>query len=62
MVMYEIMCGILPLYSRDQQVLFELILNEEFKFPARLSEVAKALLALWTAAKDSSQMVQVSHK
>ena len=44
-VMYEMMCGKLPFYSRDQEVLFELILNEEVKFPARLSEVAKALLS-----------------
>ena len=44
-VMYEMMCGKLPFYSRDQEVMFELILNEEVKFPARLSEVAKALLS-----------------
>nr|QIA61837.1 RAC serine/threonine-protein kinase [Halichondria panicea] len=43
-VMYEMMCGRLPFYSRDHEVLFELILVEEVKFPARLSEVAKSLL------------------
>ena len=43
--MYEMMCGRLPFYSRDHEVLFELILVEEIKFPARLSEVAKALLS-----------------
>jgi RAC serine/threonine-protein kinase len=43
-VMYEMMCGRLPFYSRDHEVLFELILVEEIKFPARLSEVAKSLL------------------
>lgn len=44
-VMYEMMCGRLPFYSRDHEVLFELILVEEIKFPARLSEVAKSLLS-----------------
>ena len=44
-VMYEMMCGRLPFYSRDHEVLFELILVEELKFPARLSEVAKSLLS-----------------
>ncbi len=43
--MYEMMCGRLPFYSRDHEVLFELILVEEIKFPARLSEVAKSLLS-----------------
>ena len=44
-VMYEMMCGRLPFYSRDHEILFELILMEEVKFPARLSEVAKSLLS-----------------
>lgn len=44
-VMYEMMCGRLPFYSRDHEVLFELILVEEIKFPARLSDVAKLLLS-----------------
>ena len=44
MVMYEMMCGRLPFYSRDHEVLFELILVEEVKFPARLSIEAKSLL------------------
>ena len=43
-VMYEMMCGRLPFYSRDHEVLFELILMEEVKFPARLSTDAKGLL------------------
>ena len=43
-VMYEMMCGRLPFYSRDHEVLFELILMEEVKFPARLSTDAKSLL------------------
>ena len=44
-VKHEMIFGKLPLYARDKEVLFELILNEEVKFPARLSEVAKALLS-----------------
>ena len=44
-VMYEMMCGRLPFYSRDHEVLFELILMEEVKFPARLSGDAKGLLS-----------------
>ena len=44
-VMYEMMCGRLPFYSRDHEVLFELILVEEVKFPARLSESARSLLS-----------------
>ena len=42
--MYEMMCGRLPFYNRDHEVLFELILVEEVKFPARLSEISKSLL------------------
>lgn len=44
-VMYEMMCGRLPFYSRDHEVLFELILVEEIKFPARMSDVSKSLLS-----------------
>lgn len=44
-VMYEMMCGRLPFYSRDHEILFELILMEDVKFPARLSEIAKSLLS-----------------
>lgn len=43
-VLYEMMCGRLPFYSRDHEVLFELILMEEVKFPGRISEIAKSLL------------------
>ena len=42
--MYEMMCGRLPFYNRDHEVLFELILTEEVKFPQRLSDQAKSLL------------------
>lgn len=44
-VMYEMMCGRLPFYSRDHEVLFELILVEEVKFPARLTALAKGILS-----------------
>ncbi len=35
-VMYEMMCGRLPFYSRDHEILFELILMEDIKFPRHL--------------------------
>lgn len=44
-VLYEMMCGRLPFYNRDHEVLFELILTEDVKFPARISERAKSILA-----------------
>ena len=43
-VMYEMMCGRLPFYNRDHDILFELILVEEVKFPKTLSAEAKNLL------------------
>lgn len=43
-VMYEMMCGRLPFYNRDPEVLFELILMEDIRFPRTLSESAKSLL------------------
>jgi len=43
-VMYEMMCGRLPFYNRDPEVLFELILMEEIRFPRTISDSAKALL------------------
>jgi len=43
-VMYEMMCGRLPFYNRDPEVLFQLILMEEIRFPRTLSENAKSLL------------------
>jgi serine/threonine protein kinase len=43
-VMFDMMCGRLPFDSRDRQVLFELILVGELKFPARLSLESKSLL------------------
>uniref|UniRef100_A0A7I4YSC9 non-specific serine/threonine protein kinase n=1 Tax=Haemonchus contortus TaxID=6289 RepID=A0A7I4YSC9_HAECO len=44
-VMYEMMCGRLPFYSRDHQKLFELIMASELRFPSKLSAEAKQLLA-----------------
>jgi len=43
-VMYEMMCGRLPFYNRDHEILFELILMEDIRFPKTLSEYAKNLL------------------
>lgn len=42
--MYEMMCGRLPFYNRDPEILFELILMEEVRFPKTISENAKSLL------------------
>ena len=44
-VMYEMMCGKLPFYSRDHDTLFELILVKEAQFPPTLSVEAKSLLS-----------------
>lgn len=43
-VLYEMMCGRLPFYNRDAEVLFELILMEDIRFPRTLSEAARTLL------------------
>lgn len=39
------MCGRLPFYNRDHDVLFTLIIMEEVKFPKNISTEAKDLLA-----------------
>jgi len=44
-VLYEMLCGRLPFYNRDHEVLFELILNEEVRFPSRLSDISKSILS-----------------
>ncbi|XP_018326395.1 RAC serine/threonine-protein kinase isoform X1 [Agrilus planipennis] len=44
-VMYEMMCGRLPFYNRDHDVLFTLIIMEDVKFPKTLSGEAKDLLS-----------------
>ena len=43
--MYEMMCGRLPFYNRDHDILFELILLQQVKFPRTLSEDATSLLS-----------------
>jgi len=43
-VMYEMMVGRLPFYNREPELLFELILMEEIRFPRTLSKNAKSLL------------------
>ncbi|CAH1791625.1 unnamed protein product [Owenia fusiformis] len=43
-VMYEMMCGRLPFYNRDHEVLFELILLEDIRFPRTISTEACSLL------------------
>lgn len=44
MVLYEMMIGRLPFYNRDPEILFELILMEEVRFPRNLSKSARSLL------------------
>ncbi|CAG9583487.1 unnamed protein product [Danaus chrysippus] len=44
-VLYEMVCGRLPFYNRDHEVLFELILQEEVRFPRALSAACRSLLA-----------------
>ena len=44
-VMYEMMCGRLPFYNRDHDVLFELILMDDLRFPPGLSRDARCLLS-----------------
>jgi RAC serine/threonine-protein kinase len=44
-VMYEMMCGHLPFYNRNHEVLFDLILHEEIRLPDNLSPAAKDILS-----------------
>lgn len=44
-VMYEMMCGHLPFYNRNHEVLFDLILHEEIRLPDHLSPSAKDILS-----------------
>lgn len=44
-VMYEMMCGRLPFYSRDHETLFERILMEDISLPSMLSSDGRALLS-----------------
>ena len=42
--MYEMICGHLPFYNKNHEVLFDLILHEEIRLPDLLSPVAKDIL------------------
>ncbi|KAK0411710.1 hypothetical protein QR680_005798 [Steinernema hermaphroditum] len=44
-VMYEMMCGRLPFYSKDHDKLFEMILASTLRFPNKLSPEARILLS-----------------
>ena len=44
-VLYEMMCGRLPFYSRDHEVLFEMILTDDVQFPKHVTRSACSLLA-----------------
>uniref|UniRef100_H2Z684 non-specific serine/threonine protein kinase n=1 Tax=Ciona savignyi TaxID=51511 RepID=H2Z684_CIOSA len=44
-VMYEMMCGRLPFYNRDHDILFELILMDDLRFPSGLSREGRSLLS-----------------
>jgi len=44
-VMYEMMTGRLPFYSRDQSKLFTAIMNDKLSLPGSISSPAKALLS-----------------
>lgn len=43
--MYEMICGRLPFYNSDHDILFTLILAEEVKFPRNISVEARSLLS-----------------
>jgi len=43
-VVYEMLCGRLPFYSREHERLFELILSGRPRFPTQTSQEARSLL------------------
>jgi RAC serine/threonine-protein kinase len=43
-VLYEMLCGRLPFYSREHEKLFEMILNNNIRFPSSLQADARILL------------------
>ncbi|OON18046.1 kinase domain protein, partial [Opisthorchis viverrini] len=55
-VMYEMMCGRLPFYSTDHEILFELILQEKVVFPSHLSLIAQDILAKLLIKDPSSRL------
>nr|UAD82013.1 serine/threonine-protein kinase [Dugesia japonica] len=44
-VMYEMMCGRLPFYSTDHEILFELILQENIMLPSHITSSAQDILS-----------------
>eukprot|EP00049_Salpingoeca_infusionum_P017562 m.353468 g.353468 ORF g.353468 m.353468 type:complete len:471 (+) comp16770_c0_seq1:146-1558(+) len=44
-VLYEMMCGHLPFYNRNHEILFDLILHEPIRLPDHLSAQAKDILS-----------------
>ncbi|KAI6199587.1 Non-specific serine/threonine protein kinase [Aphelenchoides besseyi] len=44
-VLFELMCGRLPFYSREHDKLFEMILRSNLRFPSALSSEARSLLS-----------------
>lgn len=60
-VMYEMMCGRLPFYSRDHERLFELILTGVVRFPNRLSTEARSLLAGLLVKRPSQRHPHLTH-
>ncbi|GAB0095615.1 Non-specific serine/threonine protein kinase [Sergentomyia squamirostris] len=55
-VMYEMICGRLPFYNRDHDVLFALILMEEVRFPRSISQEARNLLTKLLAKIPSERL------
>lgn len=43
-VLYEMLCGRLPFYSKSHDTLFDLILNQEVKYPSTLTPTGKSIL------------------
>lgn len=43
-VLYEFMCGRLPFYSKSHDTLFDMILNQDVKYPSTLTPPARSIL------------------
>ena len=59
--MYEMMCGRLPFYNRDHEILFELILMDELRFPQGLSRDARSLLSELLNKDPTKRSVRMTH-
>lgn len=55
-VMYEMICGRLPFYNSDHDVLFTLILMEDVRFPRNISVEARSLLSGLLAKNPSNRL------